>query len=138
MRSSALTAAVLFLAFPAVARADQGDIIVQREPGLTGKERAEIRLQDGVELVSTLPIERTELVKPQDGDLVGALDALNHDDDVVSAELDKRVSLLAAAPNDFYWTSLWGLSNVNDDDIDAPEAWSRGFLGADVTVGVVD
>src|SRR5689334_17028823 len=123
MRRSAVGLSFLLLAaFPAAARAEAGDIIVQREPGLTSHDRAEIRQEAGVDLVSTLPIASTELVKPQDGDIVGALDALRNDDDVVSAEPDTRVQLTAAAPNDFYWTSLWGLSNVNDDDIDAPEA----------------
>src|SRR5690242_20705912 len=136
MRRSALGLSFLLLAsFPAAARAEAGDIIVQREPGASSHE---ILQQDDVKLVATLPIERTQLVEPADGDVIGALDALRNDDDVVSAEPDTRVQLTAAAPNDFYWTSLWGLSNVNDDDIDAPEAWSRGYLGAGVTVGVVD
>ncbi len=139
MRRSALTlGAALLCAFPATARADQGEIIVQREPGLSGHERAELRQDAGVELVSTLPIARTELVKPQDGDVRDALTALRGDDEVVSAEPDTRVQATTTVPNDFYWTSLWALSNPNDTDIDAPEAWDRGALGDGVTVAVVD
>ena len=93
MRRSALTLwAAVLCAFPAAARADQGDIIVQREPGLSGHERAELRHDAGVELVSTLPIAHTELVKPEDGDVSDALTALRADDAVVAAEPDTRVA----------------------------------------------
>ncbi len=128
----AVTAAAL-LAAPAVARAAEGDIIVQREPGASAKE---VRKDADVKLVSTLGIERTELVEPKDGDVAAALADLRDDDDVVSADVDRRVSA-ATAPNDFYWSALWGLSNVADTDIDAPEAWLRS-VGTDVTVAVVD
>src|SRR3954447_21842586 len=136
-RSVLVVTSLLLLANPLAARADEGEIIVQREPGLSSRERAELRADAGVSLVSALPLERTELDVPRDGDVADALAALRADREVVSAELDTRVRA-AAAPNDFYWNSLWGLSNANDTDIDAPEAWSRGFLGEGVTVGVVD
>src|SRR3954454_85182 len=105
MRRSALALLVVLLAAPQAAQAAEGDIIVQREPGLTGHERAELRADAGVELVSSLPVTRTELVKPEDGDVTDALAALRADREVVSAEPDSRVTTTAAAPNDFYWTS---------------------------------
>src|SRR4051794_34907991 len=137
-RSLLVLLAVPFLAAPSCARADAGDIIVQRAPGLSARERAEVRSDAGVKLVSALPIDATELVAPKDGDVHDALAALRADDDVAAAEADTRVKATVVAPNDFYWASLWGLSNADDHDIDAPEAWERGFLGAGVTVGVVD
>src|SRR4051812_27741925 len=98
MRRSALVALLSLLCLaPAAARADEGDIIVQREPGLTGHERAELRADAGVELVSSLPIASTELVKPQDGDVADALSALRADREVVAAERDTRVAATAAA-----------------------------------------
>ena len=54
---------------PAAAPAAEGDIIVQREPGLDGAERAACARDAGVKLVEALPIERTELVEPPDGDV---------------------------------------------------------------------
>src|SRR3954451_20312588 len=112
-----ITVAVL-LAAPAPARAAEGDILLQREPGSSAKE---IRHDAGVKLVDALDVDRMELVEPNHGDVAGALAALRADDDVAAAEIDRPVHA-ATAPNDFYWTSLWGLSNSNDTDIDAPEA----------------
>ena len=127
----AVTAAVL-LGLPAIAQADAGDIIVQREPGASARA---VRQDAEVRLVDALPIDRTELVEPRDGDVAEALKELRADDDVVSADLDLPVRV--AAPNDTYWGSLWGLDNAADTDIDAPEAWERS-VGAGVTVAVVD
>jgi len=129
----ALTAA-LTLVLSSTAQAADGDIIVQRESGLDSSERRELRADAGVTLVETLTLPRTELVDPRDGDVAEALAELRADENVVYAEPDRRVR---AATNDFYWTSLWALSNSNDADIDGPEAWLRS-VGTGVTVAVVD
>ncbi|MCP3942795.1 MAG: S8 family serine peptidase [Desulfobacteraceae bacterium] len=42
-----------------------------------------------------------------------------------------------ATPNDSYWSSLWGLHQSNDADIDAPEAWDIS-KGNDVVIAVID
>ena len=88
----ALTA-VIVLAVPAVARADEGDIIVQRAPGLDSSERAELRKDAGVKFVDTLPLDHTELVEPTRGkDLVqGARRAARRRATCVHAELDQTV-----------------------------------------------
>src|SRR4051794_33980727 len=132
----AITAAVL-LAAPAAAQADEGDIIVERAPGLDSHERLELRADAGVDLVETLPIERTELVAPKDGDVAAAVRELRASGEVVSAEPDRPVSASVQAPNDFFWSSLWGLYNSLGHDIDALDAWDVS-RGASVTVGVVD
>src|SRR4051812_1706827 len=116
----ALTAILLLVAFPAAAEAGEGDIIVVREPGASARA---VRADADVRLVDTLPITRTELVEPKDGDVADALKDLRSDDDVVSADLDRRVKV--SAPNDSYWPSLWGFENASDTDIDAAEAWER-------------
>ena len=74
---------------PASAQAADGDIIVKRAPGLDRAERAELRADAGVELVETLPLERTELVSAADP--ARALAQLRADDDVVYAEPDRPV-----------------------------------------------
>ena len=62
-RALAVLAALLPLAIPAAARADAGDIIVQREPGTSA---AEINSDAGVKRVETLPIaRRTRAIAPQ-------------------------------------------------------------------------
>src|SRR3954469_2985645 len=117
MRLVLAASVVALLALPASPRPDAGDIIIQREPGASPKA---VRNDADVRLVDTLPIERTELVEPKDGDVAGALEDLRADNDVVSADLDLPVK--ASATNDFYWNSLWGLANASDTDIDAAEA----------------
>jgi thermitase len=144
MRSLVMAAALLF-AVPASARAADGDIIVQRAPGLDGAERQALRADAGVKLVETLPLERTELVSAADP--AKALAALQADDDVVYAEADRRVSLTSTM-NDSAFGNLWALENTGQaddagqlgtpgDDIDATSAWDQ-TEGAGVTVAVVD
>src|SRR5215218_1422336 len=88
MRSLVMTAALL-LVLPATAGAAEGDIIVQRAPGLDRAERADLRDDAGVELVDALGIDRTELVSADDP--AKALTALRADGDVVWAEPDRRL-----------------------------------------------
>jgi subtilisin family serine protease len=141
---SLVMAAALFLVVPASARAAEGDIIVQRAPGLSGAERQALRADAGVKLVETLPLERTELVSAADP--AKALTALRADDDVVYAEADRRVHATRTV-DDPYFGSLWALQNTGQSvfsvpgtvgaDIDATLAWDQSE-GAGVTVGVVD
>jgi subtilisin family serine protease len=144
MRSLVLCAALLLPLFPASARAAEGDIIVKRAPGLDSAERAELRADAGVELVSPLGLERTELVSADDP--AKALAALRADDEVVYAEPDRRVRVTRLM-DDPGFGSLWGLENTGqriwgvpgtaDADIDATAAWDQSE-GAGVTVAVVD
>src|SRR4051794_24407019 len=143
MRLLVLTAALL-LFLPASAQAAEGDIIVQRAPGLDRAERADLRADAGVELVNELPIERTELVTAADP--AEALASLRADDDVVYAEPDRRMhaTLMMTDPD---FSSLWALSNTGQvlqggpgtpgADIDAVDAWDRS-QGAGETVAVAD
>jgi thermitase len=144
MRSLVLTAALL-LVLPASAKAADGDIIVQRAPGLDRAERAELRADAGVELVQTLPLERTEVVSAADPGR--ALAELRDDDDVVYAEPDVPMHA-ARLMGDPFFHSLWALQNTGQsilggqpgtagDDIDATTAWDQSE-GAGVTVAVVD
>jgi thermitase len=133
---------VAVLALPAVAAADDA-IVVQRVPGLDRTERAELRADAGVRLASMLPLRDTEVVVAKDGDLQGAIAALEADADVVYAEPDIAVFPATADP---FLGSQWGLQNTGqtistpgtpDADIDAPEAWAV-TRGAGATVAVVD
>ena len=128
------------LVVPATAQAAEGDIIVQREPGLDGDERAELRADAGVEARRRRsPLERTELVEPKDGDVAAALAELRADDDVVYAEPDRTMHATRRRPTTRSLAlRYWGLSTPSATrDIDAPDAWERSE-GAGVTVAVVD
>ena len=80
--SLALGTLVVALAFPAVAAADDA-IVVKRVPGLDRAERAERRADAGVRLAAALPLRDTELVVAKDGDVEGAIAALEAHADVV-------------------------------------------------------
>jgi subtilisin family serine protease len=144
MRSLVMAALVVLVA-PAAAQAAEGDIIVQRVPGLDRSERAELRADAGVELVSPLAVEGTELVSADDP--ARALAELRADDDVVYAEPDRRMHLTRVM-DDPGFGALWALENTGQmifggqtgtagDDIDAVAAWDQSE-GAGVTVAVVD
>jgi thermitase len=130
------------LAFPTFAAADDA-IVVQRVPGLDRAERADLRADAGVRLDALLSLRDTEVVVAKDGDVEGAIAALEADADVVFAEPE-----LVASPTtgDPYLLDQWGLHNTGqtvdapgtaDADIDAPEAWAI-TRGAGATVAVVD
>ena len=117
------------------------EIIVERAPGLTASERADLRADAGVRLERTIGLPRVEVLAARSGDRAEALAELRADPDVVWAEPNLPRT---AATTDALFSSLWGLDNtgqfiggVADADIDAPEAWAT-TKGAGVTVGVVD
>ena len=41
-------------------------------------------------------------------------------------------------PNDPEYSQLWGLNDVDDDDIDAPQAWDLTTGSSNIVVGVID
>src|SRR5262249_25574572 len=126
-----------FGALPACAQAQ--DIIVKRAPGLTGKERADVRKDAGVKLVDTLSLPDTEVVRPR-RDTGAALDALNADPGVAYAEVDRRVGVLS---DDSLFSQLWALENTGQfggiagKDMSVPQAWQTS-TGSGVVIAVVD
>ena len=133
----ALTAAAASLLPATAAQAADGDIIVQREPGLDSNERRELRADAGVKLVAELG-DRAHRARRAQG--------RRRRRGAGRAARGRRRRLrragppharASAAPTTLSWRSLWGLDDAIDADIDAPEAWQRS-LGAGVTVAVVD
>ena len=146
IRSIPLALLTLALLPASAAATPTTQIIVKREPGLSGAERADIRADADVRFVETLPLPSTEVVAAEPGDVSDALRDLNADPDVVYAERDRPIR--ATASDDPIFPYLWGLENrgdiedpfvteVADADTDAPEAWSSS-TGAGQTVAVVD
>jgi thermitase len=127
IRSLSLALLAVALVVPeGAAAADSERIIVQHEPGA---ERDDVRDDAGVRLVERLPLPRTELVAPRDGDVDEALRELNSDRDVVYAEVDRPVQALSDDP---YFGELWGLQAM-----DVPDGWTMSS-GAGAPVAVID
>jgi large repetitive protein len=161
---TAVVAALAALAGPAVAAADEGQIIVKYATGADAQERSEARADADVVRDQALALPRTELVTPEAGTTVGeAVADLERSDDVDYAEpdlprrafdlypdearFDGNGNLVRNAP----FTNLWALHNTgqllsghpgtggtSDADIDAPAAWDVTTGSPDVTVAVVD
>jgi subtilisin family serine protease len=132
-RVLALTFAIVALPIPAARAADPpARIVVSRDPGLTGGQRADILQDAGVTLQQTLPVARAEVVTAVPGDTAGALRDLRADPRVTWAEVDHVRHI---ASDDEYFADQWALGTAA---LDASAAWDAGARGAGVTVAVVD
>src|SRR3954471_1936800 len=91
IRPLSLAFLMLALLLPASASAEQATrIIVQHDPGLSSAERRDIRTDADVRLVDTMLLPRTEVVATAADEAQRALHELNHDPDVVFAQIDHR------------------------------------------------
>jgi len=158
---TAVVAALAALVGPAVASADEGQIIVKYTTGADAQERSEARADADVVRDQALALPRTEVVTPEAGTTVGeAVADLERSDDVDYAEPDLPRRAFDLYPDEarfdgsgnlvtgMPFTNLWGFVNQgqriegwdgNDDaDIDAPAAWDVTTGSPDVTVAVVD
>ncbi len=122
------------------------EIIVKRDPGLSGAQQAALRARAGISYVGPGPLPNTELDRaPADG-LASAVAALRRDPQVQYAEPNGEVHA-AGVPNDPYFSDQWALSNTGQsvegtsgsrgDDIGATYAWPHS-TGSGVTVAEVD
>lgn len=136
---------MLLAAVPAPA-AEQVQLLIRRDPGLTAPERADVRADAGVEYRRRLRLADAEVVTVPADEADAALRTLRRDPDVRWAQRDGTVSV-AALTTDPWFPSLWALENTGqvvngvaglpDADMDVPAAWSMS-TGAGVTVGVID
>src|SRR3954467_10239801 len=87
----ALAAVVAALAAPAVAAADEGQIIVKYAAGADPQERADPRAHADVVAAATLPLDRTQVVAPEAGTTVAdAVTDLERSPDVAYAQPDQE------------------------------------------------
>src|SRR4051795_10218393 len=92
-----IAAVVAALAAPAVAAADEGQIIVKYAAGADAQERADARADADVVAAGSLPLERTEVVAPEGGTTVAdAVTDLERSPDVAYAEVDQERTATAA------------------------------------------
>lgn len=115
------------------------DIVVQRSPGLSAAERAELRAEAGVQHERTLAVPDTEVVRVPDEREAAALAQLNADPHVRSAAVNVplHVADVPTPPNDPFFPLQRGLENTDDADLDISEAWTLS-MGTGVKVAVVD
>jgi subtilisin family serine protease len=142
------------LVLPGIARADDAaGVIVRYRSGTTASERLDTRRGADVTRDASLPLSRSEVVRPAPGQSTAdAVRALESDPDVQFAEPNvTRHALLA--PTDSLFGQEWALQNTAQAvpgstfnstpptagaDIDAPAAWDVTTGNPSVVVGVVD
>jgi thermitase len=138
--------AALAVAPSAAQAAEEVELIVRRDAGLTAAERADVRAGAGVAYEQRLRLADTELVSVPAGQAAEALAELRADPDVRWAMRNGEVSATAASGEDTLWPHLWGLHNIGqnigqpgiaDADMDIHEAWTQS-TGGGVTVAVAD
>ncbi len=122
------------------------EIIVKRDPGLSGAEEAALRAQAGISYVGPGPLPNTELDRAPVSRLAAAVATLRQDPQVQYAEPNGEVHA-ASVPNDPDFEYQWALLNTGQsvlgtpgtpgDDIGATYAWPHS-TGSGVTVAEVD
>jgi thermitase len=150
--TAALCCGLFVLAVAPAARAaqvDQNTVIVEYASGASSSSRAAADRAAGVaERVGSVHGLGAQVVRVS-GSPTAAAARLNRSSAVLYAEPNVVLQALAI-PNDARFGELWALNNTGqsggraDADIDAPEGWDEGGIGAfprgpnGVTVGIVD
>jgi len=133
-------AAVLVVPSPAGAADDS--VIVKYKPGSAAKTRDAAANRAGVgSVLGSVAANGAQVVQVA-GDPAAAAATLARSAAVEYAEPNVELRALAI-PNDARFGELYGLSNANDADMDAPEGWDAAGLGGfpatgGVKVGIVD
>ncbi len=117
----------------------QGRVIVRFRSDASEAARGGVRRDLGARLLRELPIPGAELLAlPAGVSVEEARRRIGGDPAVAYAEPDHIYTAGVIAPNDPRFSSLWGLQNPGNTDVDAPESW-QVTTGADqVEVAIVD
>ena len=116
----------------------QGELIVRFRRGATASDRTAALSARDARVASRLSLPGLARVKlPRGSSVEKAAAALEADPDVLYAE-PNYLNELNVLPNDPMFGQLWGLNQVSDRDIDAPEAWDTQTGSPSVVVAVID
>jgi subtilisin family serine protease len=116
-----------------------GELIVQFRAGVSTAARSNALRTRGASVAEGLGQKGLSLVRlPAGASVTAAVQALEHDPSVEFAEPNYVRHLTATLPNDPRFGDLWGLDQVADNDIDAPEAWDLNTGSSSVIVAVID
>jgi len=78
-----------------------------------------------------------KLKLPKEVDITSTVKEYEKNPDVEYAE-PNYYKHLDSVPNDPDFSNQWGLQNINDSDIDAPEAWDVQTGNSDIIIAVID
>ena len=114
-----------------------GELIVQFESDVSLAERRDVL--DGARVVKSLGMPGLVLVRLAEGASVRtSAAALTREAGIAFAEPNYIRRATQVPPDDPRYGELWGLNQLSDADIDAPEAWATTTGSSTVIVGVID
>jgi subtilisin family serine protease len=115
-----------------------GELIVRFRAGVPPAARTTVVRSEGATVSALLPSPGAVVVRlPADVSVTAAADEWERHLEVLYAE-PNWIYHTSTTPNDGLFTELWGLSQANDADIDAPDAWDHETGDPSVIVAVVD
>ncbi len=117
-----------------------GSFWVGFQAGLAAPAERRLLVRAGAELVESLPggLARASIDAETTAQLDAAFNRLARMPGIRYVERDRTLTVEAFPTNDFYSSSQWGLSQSNDVDINAPEAWAFGGGRSSIIVAVID
>ena len=116
----------------------EGELLVRFKPGVTEGEQSTLLAAQGARVKRALPLPRLKLVRLPKGASVHAAAAMFSRRPGIAYAEPNYLYRATATPNDPRFPQLWGLHQLSDADIDAPEAWDVTTGSASIVVAVVD
>ena len=116
-----------------------GELLVKYRPSVRAAASEYFRSRWSISTIRSfkrIGVQRLQL--PKDMTVEEALKIYHNDPSVEYAEPNYLRYATARIPNDTFFSSLWGLNNPGDTDIDAPEAWDITTGNSNVVVAVLD
>ena len=116
-----------------------GEVLVKLKEGTFSKDANNLHSTLETSKKSELPKLRLHHLKlPKRMSVDEAVRKYEQDPIVEYAEPNYIVHALATTPSDPSFNLLWGLNNINDNDIDAPEAWDITTGSDNIVIAVID
>lgn len=114
-----------------------GEIVVKFQPHVTTLGALGSLQGEGLRSLDALSHQGLIRVSVEPGREAEVLAALAARGDVEFAALNHRVQALGD-PNDPGYALQWGLTQIQDHDINAAEAWNFSTGGSDITIAIID
>ncbi|HBQ28627.1 MAG TPA: hypothetical protein DD719_04355, partial [Desulfotomaculum sp.] len=112
-------------------------ILVKFKPGITKNDIEKVHLQNKGKVNKIIPEINVQIVKVEKNKVLEKVSAYQRNPIVEFAEPD-YLARAVSIPNDVYFNLQWGLSNTNDADIDAPEAWDITKGSKKIKIAILD
>ncbi|HEY0829252.1 MAG TPA: S8 family peptidase, partial [Bacilli bacterium] len=147
-----MTVATAFIQTPMIYAADIAGSLESEQPAYvedevivkykqTSSAMSTSSLEENLDLTSVeeVPVIDAEVMKITSGESVEeVIESLEGSGLVEYAQPNYIYYTESVVPDDYYFNNLWGLHNLNDIDIDAPEAWDYTNGLDEVVVAVID